>query len=70
MAVETLIDEKCCEHNAVIFTDGSAKSKRREKSGRDYTVRVNEVVVAEGSGAVEITTFSMHREVKVSEGLL
>ena len=38
--------------------------KRREKSGWGYTVRVNDLVLAEGSGAVEITTSSMLMEIK------
>ena len=46
------------------FTDGSVK--RGEKSRMCYTVRVKYLVVAEGSGAVEITTSSMEMEIKAT----
>ena len=61
-AVKTLIEENSHENDAVVFTDGSVK--RGEKSGWGYTVRVNDLVLAEGSGAVEITTSSMQMEIK------
>ena len=35
-----------------------------EKPGWGYTVLVNDLVVAEGSDVVEITTFSMQMEIK------
>ena len=67
-AVETLINENSSENDAVVFTDGSVK--RGEKSGWGYTVRVNGMVVAEGSGAVEMTTSSMLMEIKaITEAL-
>ena len=51
-----------------LLTDGSVK--RGEKSGCGYTVRVNDLVVAEVSGAVEITTSSMLIEIKaITEAL-
>ena len=53
-AVEAIIAEQSREGDAVIFTDGSVQ--RGIKSGWAYTVRVNGETVAEGSGAVEITT--------------
>ena len=59
--METLIDENSRENDAVVFTDGSVKIV--EKSGWGYTVRVIDLVVAEGSGAVEITTSSMIMEI-------
>ena len=67
-AVEAIIAEQSREGDAVIFTDGSVQ--RGIKSGWAYTVRVNGETVAEGSGAVEITTSSMLMEVKaVTEAL-
>ena len=53
-AVEGIIAEQSREGDAVIFTDGSVQ--RGVKSRWAYTVRVNGETVAEGSGAVEITT--------------
>ena len=67
-AVEAIIAEQSREGDAVIFTDGSVQ--RGVKSGWAYTVRVNGETVAEGSGAVDITTSSMLMEVKaVTEAL-
>ena len=67
-AVEAIIAEQSREGDAVIFTDGSVQ--RGIKSGWAYTVRVNGETVAEGSGAVDITTSSMLMEVKaVTEAL-
>ena len=60
-AVQAIIAEQSREGDAVIFTDGSVQ--RGIKSGWAYTVRVNGETVAEGSGAVEITTSSMLMEV-------
>ena len=52
----------------MVFTDGSVK--RGVKSGWAYTVRVDDEVIAEGSGAVEMTTSSMLMEVKaITEAL-
>ena len=68
IAVEQLIRENSTESDSVVFTDGSVK--RGEKSGWAYTVRVQGETVAEGSGAVEITTSSMLMEIKaISEAL-
>ena len=47
----------------MVFTDGSVNGG--VKSGWAYTVRVSGEAVAEGFGAVEITTSSMLMEVKV-----
>jgi len=67
-AVETFIKENSHENDAVVFTDGLVK--RGEKSGWGYTVRVNDLVGMEGSGAVEITTSSMLMEIKaITEAL-
>ena len=67
-AVEAIIAEQSREGEAVIFTDGSVQ--RGIKSGWAYTIRVNGATVAEGSGAVELTTSSMLMEVKaITEAL-
>ena len=50
-SVETLTEENSHESDALVFTDGSVK--RGEKSVWGYTVRVNDLVVAEGSDAIE-----------------
>ena len=63
-----LIDENSRENDSVVFTDGSIKSG--EKSGWGYTVRGNDLVVAEGSGEFEITTSRMQMEIKaITEAL-
>ena len=62
-AVEAIITEQSRKGEAVIFTDGSVQ--RSIKSGWAYTIRVNGVIVAEGSGVVELTKSSMLMEVKV-----
>ena len=46
---ETLIEENIHENDVVVFIEGSVK--RGEKSGWGYTVRVNDLVVVEGSDA-------------------
>ena len=52
----------------MVFTDGSVK--RGVKSGWAYTVRVSGEAIAEGSGAVEMTTSSMLMEIKaITEAL-
>ena len=61
-AVEAIIDDVSCPEDAIVFTDGSVK--RGERSGWAFTIRINGQTVAEGSGAVEITTSSMMMEVK------
>ena len=67
-AVEELIQENSSDEDAIIFTDGSVK--RGVKSGWAFTVRIKGEVVAEGSGAVDITTSSMLMEVKaISEAM-
>ena len=67
-AVEAIIAEQSREGEAVVFTDGSVQ--RGIKSGWAYTIRVNGATVAEGSGAVELTTSSMLMEVKaITEAL-
>ncbi len=66
--MEAIIAEQSREGDAVIFTDGSVQ--RSIKSGWAYAVRMNGETVAEGSGAVDITTSSMLMEVKaVTEAL-
>ena len=51
-----------------MFTDGSVQ--RGVKSGWAFTIRVNGETVAEGSGAVDLTTSSMLMEVKaITEAL-
>ena len=62
-AVEAIITEQSREGEAVIFTDGWVQ--RGIKSGWAYTIRVNGVIVAEGSGVVELTKSIMLMEVKV-----
>ena len=62
-AVEAIITEQSREGEAVIFTDGSVQ--RGIKLGWAYTIRVDGVIVAEGSGVVEITKSSILMEVKV-----
>ena len=61
-AVEAIIDDVSGPEDAIVFTDGSVK--RGERSGWAFTIRINGQTVAEGSGAVEITTSSMMMEVK------
>ena len=66
--MESIINENSSADDAVVFTDGSVK--RGEKSGWAFTVRVNGKTVAEGSGAVELTTSSMAMEIKaITEAL-
>ena len=68
-AVEELIKQHSSDNDAIVFTDGSVK--RGEKSGWAYTVRVKGETIAEGSGAVEMTTSSMLMEIKaISEALI
>ena len=66
--VEELIQENSSDDDAIVFPDGSVK--RGDKSGWAFTVRVKGETIAEGSGAVDITTSSMLMEVKaISEAL-
>ena len=60
-AVEAIIAEHSTDEDAVVFTDGSVQ--RGVKSGWAFTIRVNGETVAEGSGAVDLTTSSMLMEV-------
>ena len=48
-------------NDAFVLTDSA---RRGDKSGWDYTVRVNDLFVADGSATVEITTSSMKMEIK------
>ena len=67
--MEELIKQYSSNEDAIVFTDGSVK--RGEKSGWAYTVRVRGETIAEGSGAVEMTTSSMLMEIKaISEALI
>ena len=67
--IESVISEISEADDAVIFSDGSVK--RGVKSGWAYSVRVDGRIVAEDSGAVEITASSMSMEIKaVTEALL
>ena len=67
-AVEAIIAEHSTDEDAVVFTDGSVQ--RGVKSGWAFTIRVNGETVAEGSGAVDLTTSSMLMEVKaITEAL-
>ena len=66
--MEELIQENSSDDDAIVFPDGSVK--RGDKSGWAFTVRVKGETIAEGSGAVDITTSSMLMEVKaISEAL-
>ena len=53
--------------DAVIITDCSVR--RVQKTGLSYTVRVNDLVVAEGLGVVEITTSSIQMKIRPSQRL-
>ena len=67
-AVEAIIAEHSSDGDAVVFTDGSVQ--RGVKSGWAFTIRINGETVAEGSGAVDLTTSSMLMEVKaITEAL-
>ena len=67
-AVEAIIEEVSSPGDAIAFTDGSVK--RGERSGWAFTIRIDGQTVAEGSGAVELTTSSMLMEVKaITEAL-
>ena len=67
--IEATISEISSPEDAIIFTDGSVR--RGVKSGWAFSVRVSGRVIAEKSGAVELTTSSMAMEVKaVTEALL
>ena len=67
-AIEDLISRNSNEEDAVVFTDGSVQ--RGVKSGWGFTVRMHGTIVAERSGAVDITTSSMLMEVKaITEAL-
>ena len=56
------IGEASGPEDVIVFTEGSVK--REEKSGWAFTARVNGITVSEGSGADELTAWSMVMEVK------
>ena len=64
LEIDSLIEENGLADHLVVYTDGSVR--RGVRSGWGYTASLNNQVVNEDSGYVDLTTSSMCMEVSQS----